>query len=183
LIGERDHTASASVHASCAIYAPTGTEVGNREFLMKKTYLAAVILLAGSMAGSLTAEAQRQPTVDANGNPVVRSGNRPTTGTTNTTRTLTPASRPTPPPAPVVVVQKPVQKVFVPVRVPTIPAWNTGSHSYPKNRHRECQQKSHNLHSFERHAADDGYLSPRERSTISALKRDLDRTCGGHRWR
>jgi hypothetical protein len=149
---------------------------------MRKMLLATVLLLAGSFQ----AEAQRQPTLDANGNPVVRSGNRPTgttttttTTTTNRPTTTTRTQTPTPPPAPVVV-QK---KVFVPVAVPTIPAWSTDRHSYPRSRHRECHQKAHNLHSYERHAADDGFLSPRERMTIRTLQRDLDRTCGGHRWR
>jgi hypothetical protein len=73
-------------------------------------------------------------------------------------------------------------KVFVPVLAPPVVAFNRGEHRYPQRNHRVCQQKSHQLHSYERHAADDGYLSGRERRTIASLKSDLDRTCGGHRW-
>jgi hypothetical protein len=155
---------------------------------MRKILLATVMLLAGTFH----AEAQRQPQVDANGNPVVRNrpaggtgtGTAPTTTRTQTTPTPQPPKptvvvRPTQPPAPVVV-QK---KVFVPVAVPRVQAWNSGNHSYPRARHRECQEKAHRLHSYERHAANDGYLSSAERRNINVLQRDLDRTCGGHRWR
>jgi hypothetical protein len=144
---------------------------------MKTLVLAATALL---LAGSFTAEAQRPTNPD--GTPVTRSGGgtRPTGQTGGQTGT-----RPTPAvtPAPVVVRPAPAQvKVFVPVLAPPVVAFNRGEHRYPQRNHRVCQQKSHQLHSYERHAADDGYLSGRERRTIASLKSDLDRTCGGHRW-
>ena len=139
---------------------------------MKKIVLAATALL---LAGSFTVEAQRPTNPD--GTPVTRSG----TGTRPATTAPT-AARPAP--APVVVVKPapaPV-KVFVPVAAPAVVGWNKSEHRYSQRNHRVCQEKSHRLHSYERHARDDGFLSPRERRTISALKSDLDRTCGGHRW-
>ena len=127
---------------------------------MKKIVLAAAILLAGT----LTAAAQRSP--DQGGG--LFSGQ----GRTKTTTTTT-VAKPTPPPV----------RVFVPVPVPQTPVWNRSEHRYSQHNHRVCQEKSHRLHSYERHAAADGFLSPRERITIRTLKSDLDRTCGGHRWR
>jgi hypothetical protein len=145
---------------------------------MKKLVLAATALL---LAGAFTAEAQRNNPDGATGTrPGTGTGTRPGTGTGGSgTRPTTPA------PAPVVVVKPapaPV-KVFVPVAPPPVVAWNRSEHRYSQRNHRICQEKSHRLHSYERHAADDGFLSGRERRTIAALKSDLDRTCGGHRWR
>lgn len=141
---------------------------------MKKIILAATALM---LAGSFAAEAQRATNPD--GTPAVRSGAGTRFGGGK------PAAS-TPAPAPVVIVKPapapaPV-KVFVPVAAPPVVAWNRGEHRYSQRNHRVCQEKAHRLHSFERHAADDGYLSGRERRTIAALKSDLARTCGGHRW-
>jgi hypothetical protein len=134
---------------------------------MKKIVLAATALL---LAGSFTAQAQRATNPD--GTPAVRSG----TGTR-------PAAKPAATtPAPVVVVKPAPVKVFVPVASPGIPTFNKSEHRYSQRNHRVCQQKAHQLHSYERHAAADGFLSGRERRTIVSLKSDLDRTCGGHRW-
>jgi hypothetical protein len=126
---------------------------------MKKLALAAAILLAGSV----TAHAQRQ---GGEGRPGDQSGQRTKGGSSQ------------PAPAPVI-----VKKVFVPVVVPSVPTWNKSEHRYSERRHGMCQEKAHRLHSYERHAADDGYLSGRERRNIDALKRDLATSCGGHRWR
>jgi len=63
------------------------------------------------------------------------------------------------------------------------PPWARGDHPYEQRHHRECQDKAYRLHSYERRAASDGRISPRERDIIRALERDLRRTCGGFRWR
>jgi hypothetical protein len=132
---------------------------------MKTVVLAATALL---LAGSFTAEAQRPTNPD--GTPANRSG---TSSRQPTAPAVVVAPRPAPPPV----------KVFVPVPVPPAVRYNKSEHRYSQRHHGVCQEKAHRLHSFERHAADDGYLSGRERRTIAALKSDLDRTCGGHRWR
>jgi hypothetical protein len=126
---------------------------------MKKLGLAAVVLAVGTLAANA-----QSPT-----------GTRTGTGTRGAGTAAAPAAAAKPAPAPV--------KVFVPVPVPTLPTWSAGDHRYSKRNHRVCQEKSHRLHSYERHAADDGFISPRERRTIATLKTELDRTCGGHRWR
>jgi hypothetical protein len=157
---------SARVHSRNAIPHNDPAVEPDREIVtMKKILLAATALL---LAGSFTAEAQRPTNPD--GTPVTRSG----TGTRPAATAPAPVVVVKPAPAPV--------KVFVPVTVPPVVAWNKSEHRYSQRNHRICQEKAHNLHSFERHAADDGFLSPRERRTIAALKSDLDRTCGGHRW-
>jgi hypothetical protein len=56
-------------------------------------------------------------------------------------------------------------------------------HPYHMKHHQVCMQKSHRLHDYERRAARDGVITPSERRVIIALKRDLDRVCGGHRHR
>ncbi len=61
--------------------------------------------------------------------------------------------------------------------------WNQGNHPYARRHHSVCQDKAIRLHQFERRAASDGRISPNERQTIFALKRDLDRTCGRYRHR
>lgn len=61
--------------------------------------------------------------------------------------------------------------------------WRPGYHPYSRTHHSVCMDKSERLHRFERRAAADGRLSWRERRDIVSLKRDLDRTCGGWRWR
>jgi hypothetical protein len=139
-----------------------GAEIGRRS--MKKFVLAATALL---LACGLTAEAQSQG-IDPG------TARRATTTTPGKPAPSKPATVARPAPAPV--------KVFVPVPVPPVVVFNKSEHRYSQRNHRVCQEKSHRLHSYERHAADDGYLSGRERRTIAALKSDLDRTCGGHRW-
>jgi hypothetical protein len=137
---------------------------------MKTMILAATALM---LAGSFTAEAQRA--INPDGTPVARTGTGTKAGGTKPAAVT---------PAPVVVVKPapaPV-KVFVPVAAPPVVAWNKGEHRYSQRNHRVCQEKAHRLYSYERHAADDGFLSGRERRTIAALKSDLARTCGGHRW-
>jgi hypothetical protein len=144
---------------------------------MKKFVLAATALL---LAGSFAAEAQRPTNPD--GTPATRSGTGTRSGGPSGGQTGT---RPTPAPAPVVVVKPapaPV-KVFVPIPTPPVVVFNKSEHRYSQRNHRVCQEKSHRLHSYERHASDDGYLSGRERRIIASLKGDLARTCGGHRWR
>jgi hypothetical protein len=156
--------------------------------IMKKL----VIISALVMAGTLSAHAQRQ--FDPNDpNAAARTSTRPqkpATGTPTTppAKTPPPAAKPVaPPPAPVVVRPAPppviAPKVFIPVAPPERRGWTRNEHPYQARHHRECQEKSHRLHSYERHAADDGYISPRERRIIRELQRDLDQTCGGFRWR
>jgi hypothetical protein len=137
------------------------------ESSMKKLGLAAILLVVGTL-GAEAQSPSRQDGTRSGG------GSRSTTGTPPAKAAPAPVAA-KPAPAPV--------RVFVPVPVPAAPVWNRGEHRYSQRNHRVCQQKSHQLHSYERHAADDGFLSPRERRTIVSLKQDLDRTCGGHRWR
>ena len=56
-------------------------------------------------------------------------------------------------------------------------------HPYAARHHGVCQQKAVRLHDYERRAARDGRIDRRERITIAALQRDLDRTCGRYRHR
>ncbi len=146
---------------------------------MKRLILVAALV----MAGTVSAHAQRQTDPnDPNATP--RTGTRsqkPATGTPATTTAKPAATAPkpaAPAPAPVI-----TQKVFVPVAPPERRGWAQGDHPYQARHHRECQEKSHRLHSYQRHAADDGYISGRERRIIRELQRDLDNTCGGFRWR
>ncbi|MFM9940168.1 MAG: hypothetical protein ACKVP7_11820 [Hyphomicrobiaceae bacterium] len=66
---------------------------------------------------------------------------------------------------------------------PPPPVWNKGTHPYAQRHHGVCHNKSWRLHQYERYAASDGRVSGRERREIEALRRDLDRSCGRHRWR
>lgn len=61
--------------------------------------------------------------------------------------------------------------------------WRPGFHPYARHHHNVCSVKAERLHRYERRSAADGRLSWRERRDIIALRRDLDRTCGGWRWR
>lgn len=61
--------------------------------------------------------------------------------------------------------------------------WSRGSHPYAERHHRTCQEKAWRLHGFERRAASDGVITPRERAIMRELRWDLDRTCGRFRWR
>jgi hypothetical protein len=56
-------------------------------------------------------------------------------------------------------------------------------HPYHARHHNVCQEKAIRLHDYERRAARDGRVDRRERETIHALQRDLDRTCGRYRHR
>lgn len=76
---------------------------------------------------------------------------------------------------------RPNRPCVIPPAPPLPP--HTNIFNYNKRNHRVCQQKAWQLHSYERCAASDGRLSPREQRIIVELKRDLDRTCGGWRWR
>ena len=46
-----------------------------------------------------------------------------------------------------------------------------------------CQEKAHRLYEFERRSGADGRLSGAERETIKVLQSDLDKSCGGYRFR
>ncbi len=61
--------------------------------------------------------------------------------------------------------------------------YNRGVHPYESRHHAVCQEKARRLHDYERRAARDGRVNHRERDTIRALERDLDRTCGRYRHR
>jgi hypothetical protein len=63
------------------------------------------------------------------------------------------------------------------------PPWARGDHPYAQRHHATCQDKAHRLHQYERRSARDGHIDRRERMTIEALRRDLDRTCGRYRHR
>jgi hypothetical protein len=155
---------------------------------MKKFLLIAAL----AMAGTVSAHAQRQSDPNDPNTPP-RTGTRPSKPATGTPTTPPPkpavvAPKPTPPPAaPVVIKPLPTPvvapKIFVPQPPPERRGWTRDEHPYQARYHRECQEKSHRLHSYERHAADDGYISGRERRIIRELQRDLDNTCGGFRWR
>jgi hypothetical protein len=61
--------------------------------------------------------------------------------------------------------------------------WRQSDHPYAERRHKICQEKAWRLRDFDRRAAADGRLSWRERRIHDSLRADLDRTCGGFRWR
>ena len=61
--------------------------------------------------------------------------------------------------------------------------WRKDLYPYEARHHAICQEKAIRLHDYERRAARDGRIDRRERETIEALRRDLDRTCGGWRHR
>ena len=78
---------------------------------------------------------------------------------------------------------KPVdKKIIVIAPPPPVPSYSRSTHRYEERHHHSCHEKAHRLHQYERHASADGYISPREHDIIRSLKRDLRRTCGGHRW-
>ena len=62
-------------------------------------------------------------------------------------------------------------------------AWRRDEHPYAERRHHICQEKARRLHDFDRRAAADGRIDRREREIHNRLRADLDRTCGGFRWR
>ena len=61
--------------------------------------------------------------------------------------------------------------------------WSREHHPYAREHHGVCREKAERLHRFEHRARADGRITGEERHTIEALKHDLDRTCGGYRWR
>lgn len=61
--------------------------------------------------------------------------------------------------------------------------WRKEEHPYAQRHHNVCQDKARRLHDYERRSTRDGVVTWRERRTIEALRRDLDRTCGRFRWR
>lgn len=63
------------------------------------------------------------------------------------------------------------------------PPWARDRYPYAERHHRICQDKAWRLYSYERRAASDGFLTPRERFIMRELRFDLDRTCGRWRWR
>ncbi len=66
---------------------------------------------------------------------------------------------------------------------PPPPSWRRDIHPYDRRHHDSCQRKAHRLNWFERRASSDGRLSWWERRELASLQRDLNRTCGGFRWR
>lgn len=58
--------------------------------------------------------------------------------------------------------------------------WN---YPYDRKNHAVCQSKSKELYRYEHRAGADGHFSKKELRTIDALKRDLDGTCRGYRWK
>lgn len=61
--------------------------------------------------------------------------------------------------------------------------WLKSEFPYAERHHRVCQDKAWRLHEYERRAAADGRISPREMRIMRDLRYDLDRTCGRFRWR
>lgn len=61
--------------------------------------------------------------------------------------------------------------------------WSRGNHPYAERHHATCQDKAFRLHNYERRSGRDGHIDRRERMTIEALRRDLDRSCGRFRHR
>ena len=78
---------------------------------------------------------------------------------------------------------RPDQRRWVAPPPPPVVVWKKTEFPYGERMHRVCVRKAWELREFDRHAAADGWFSPRERRTHVALKADLDRTCGGYRWR
>ena len=74
------------------------------------------------------------------------------------------------------------QPVYIPSPPPP-PVYSRGEHHYDQRHHAACHDKAFRLHHYERHLAKEHYVSPREHAILVRLKRDLDRTCGGYRWR
>ncbi len=66
---------------------------------------------------------------------------------------------------------------------PTAPRWERNAFPYESRYHSNCQRKAWRLSQFERAAASDGRIGPRERREIITLQADLDRSCGRFRWR
>lgn len=66
---------------------------------------------------------------------------------------------------------------------PPAPVWRRDLHPYDRRHHETCYRKAHRLNWFERRASADGRLSWWERRELASLQRDLNRTCGGYRWR
>jgi hypothetical protein len=62
--------------------------------------------------------------------------------------------------------------------------WRRGDHPYARPQHGSCQAAARRLANYERRAyRDDGRLVLSERRVMADLRRDLDRRCGGYRWR
>ncbi len=62
--------------------------------------------------------------------------------------------------------------------------YNRGEHRYEQRHHRVCQEKAWRLRDFDRRAlSNDGRFDRRERQIHNELRADLDRRCGGFRWR
>lgn len=123
----------------------------------------------------------QRPNVTRQGPPPVA---RPQPGPTYRPAPPPPISRPVPgyrPPPPPVARPRPPVIIYTPP--PSLPLWRPGFHPYEARYHDTCQRKAWRLRWFERRAADDGYLSWSERQELSALRRDLRRTCGDWRWR
>lgn len=58
--------------------------------------------------------------------------------------------------------------------------WN---YPYERRHHQMCQAKAHELHRYEHRAGADGHFSKHELRTIEMLRRDLNGTCRGFRWK
>jgi hypothetical protein len=127
--------------------------------MIKKTLLLTLGILS---AGAMTASAQ------------IYSGDR---------RPPPPGARPPVVIAPPPVVVAPRRPVIVYTPPPRLPVFVPGAFPYAARHHDTCQRKSWRLRWFEQRAAADGVLTWSERRERSALLRDLDRTCGGWRWR
>ncbi len=126
--------------------------------MIKKLVIAASVLLLGVA----TAVAQPYPRDrDRDGRPDYRPG--------------PPVARPLPPP--------PVARRSVFAPLPSVTVWNRGAFPYEARYHDSCQRKAWRLNWFERRAGSDGVFTWSERRELASLRRDLDRTCGGWRWR
>ena len=75
----------------------------------------------------------------------------------------------------------PPLRVFAPL--PPAPVWAPGAYPYARPYHGVCHRKAWRLREYERFAASDYRISPREQREIAALRYDLDSTCGRWRWR
>lgn len=75
----------------------------------------------------------------------------------------------------------PPPRVFAPL--PPAPIWSHGAYPYARTYHGVCHRKAWRLREYERFAASDYRISPREHREIAALRYDLDSTCGRWRWR
>lgn len=66
---------------------------------------------------------------------------------------------------------------------PGPPVWTRQHHPYEQRHHGFCHRKAWELRHYEQYAQADGRYTKGERRITEQLRHDLQRTCGGYRWR